>query len=222
MDKNTRQQYVSLVDFLGKVMGPSCEVVFHIIEPNRSYIAAITNNHISGRSINAPLTGLALEFMKNGVYKTCDSVSNYKGISKNSATLNSSTFFIKNEAGVLEGMLCFNTDVSPYLELANNLLGLAHIPGIDSTKTLLNNTNENKLIIEYFSESLKDIVYSIVSEETLNSDSSLKPEQKLDIVRELNRKGVFALKGAVTQVAEILKISEPSVYRYLKQIENED
>lgn len=220
MNKRIKQQYIALVDFLGKVMGPNCEIVFHVIEPGSSYIAAITNNHISGRSINAPLTGLALEFMKNGVYKTCDSVTHYKGVSKSSATLNSSTFFIKNEEGELEGMLCFNADISPYLELANSLLDLARVPGIDPNSLSFSNSGDSKAVVEYFSESIKDIIYSIVSEETLNSDVSLKQDQKLDIIRELNYKGVFALKGAVSQVAEIMKVSEPSVYRYLKQVEN--
>ena len=65
-------------------------------------------------------------------------------------------------------------------------------------------------------------MYSVIPEETLSSDVNLKPEQKLEIVRELFQKGIFSLKGAVTQVAEVMRVSEPSIYRYLKIIEEEN
>lgn len=222
MNEHTKQNYINLVEFLGNFMGNNCEVVFHLIDPKGSHIAAIINNHISGRSQNAPLTGLALEFMQQGVYKDHDYVANYKGVSKNNTTLKSATYFIKDEHGRLEGMLCFNVDVSSYLDVANILLGMAEVSGISSLKNSWTNKSVANEVVEYFTDSLKDIVYSVVPEETLSSDVNLKPEQKLEIVRELFQKGIFSLKGAVPQVAEVMRVSEPSIYRYLKIIEEEN
>ena len=75
MDSNTRKQYVALVDFLGKVMGPSCEVVFHIIEPDSSYIAAITNKMMLllsiATSIDAMAAGFSLTLLHVNVYLAC-------------------------------------------------------------------------------------------------------------------------------------------------------
>ena len=44
-----------------------------------------------------------------------------------------------------------------------------------------------------------------------NEDITLSLNQKINIVRELELKGIFQLKGAVPRVAELLRVSEPSV-----------
>jgi predicted transcriptional regulator YheO len=40
----------------------------------------------------------------------------------------------------------------------------------------------------------------------------------MDIVKKLNDKGVFLIKGEVSRVAEYLKVSDATVYRYLNKI----
>lgn len=50
----------------------------------------------------------------------------------------------------------------------------------------------------------------------LNSDYQLSMAQKEEITKTLYQKGIFNIKGSVPIVARLLKISEPSVYRYLK------
>ncbi|RKO19478.1 hypothetical protein D7Z96_20445 [Pseudarthrobacter phenanthrenivorans] len=50
----------------------------------------------------------------------------------------------------------------------------------------------------------------------------MTPDEKIAAVRELERAGVFLLKGAVAQVAEDLHVSEPTVYRYVKQVRRDD
>jgi len=46
----------------------------------------------------------------------------------------------------------------------------------------------------------------------------MTPEEKIATVREIERAGVFLLKGAVAQVAVALRVSEPTVYRYVRQV----
>lgn len=50
----------------------------------------------------------------------------------------------------------------------------------------------------------------------------MTPDEKIAAVRELERAGMFLLKGAVTQVAEALYVSEPTVYRYVKQVRRDE
>ncbi|NLM65888.1 MAG: hypothetical protein GX180_01735, partial [Enterococcus sp.] len=73
--------------------------------------------------------------------------------------------------------------------------------------------------VEILDDSIEGIVYSIVSPELLDQKILLSKELKVEIVRNLNEKGVFQIKGAVARVSEILNISEPSVYRYIKMVE---
>lgn len=43
-----------------------------------------------------------------------------------------------------------------------------------------------------------------------------------DIVKHLNDKGVFMLKGAISEVAEKLEVSEATLYRYVKHVQRND
>ena len=61
------------------------------------------------------------------------------------------------------------------------------------------------------------MISSVISKITMPLDR-LSPQEKIEIIRELNELGVFLLKGGVSQVATSLSISEPTVYRYLQKI----
>lgn len=227
MEENRKIELIQFVHFLGNILGDNVEIVLQIIEPDHNYIGAIVNGHISGRTKNAPLTGLALEMIKNKVYKKQPYIQNYKGITKDNRDIQASTYFIKSPEGELEAMLCFNVDISPYIILSQKILNLGNVKmDVQSDKIAKNHvdspTSNGVEFVEYFSETLKDIIYSIVPANVLNSNVALKPEQKIEIVKILFDKGFFEVKGAVSQVAEILKVSEPSVYRYLKQVESTD
>ncbi|MEH7115092.1 PAS domain-containing protein [Neobacillus niacini] len=223
MDKNKEITYSNLVQFLGKVLGPNYEVVLHSISLDNlynSHIAAIANNHISGRTKNAPLTGMVIEMVKNKEYLNKDFITNYKGITKDKKEIRSSTFFIK-EKDELVGALCINFDSSRYSEISKEILELAQI-FINPTDNSVKPDNNLDQSIEYLSESLEDVIYSIIDPSLLeNEDITLSQNHKINIVRELELKGIFQLKGAVPRVAELLRVSEPSVYRYLKIIERE-
>ncbi len=44
-------------------------------------------------------------------------------------------------------------------------------------------------------------------------------DEKKYIVKKLEEKGVFRLKGVVAEVADCLEVSDQTVYRYLKELE---
>lgn len=43
----------------------------------------------------------------------------------------------------------------------------------------------------------------------------LKTADKVQIVRELSKKGILAMKGTVSEAARQLNVSVPTVYRYM-------
>lgn len=220
MDEAGRNRLVRFVRFLGDMLGPQTEIVVHFFDDDRSYVGAIVNGHVSGRDENAPLTGLARRFVEERVYLRQDSVRNYRGVARGNENIRSSTYFITDEHRNLEAMICFNIDTSEYVELAHRLLQLGHADDVEGTATPVPfaNDDQGRPFIEYFSESLKDVVYSLVPKDRILS-GDLKAEERIDVVRVLKDRGFFEVKGAVTQVAEALNISEPSVYRYLKGLD---
>lgn len=223
-----KNQLIEFVHLLGDMLGDNTEIVLHVIEEDHSYIAAIENGYISGRNKDSPLTELALSFIKNKVYVNNQYVKNYKGITKDNKQIRASTFFIKDEFGELDAMLCFNIDVTRVRNIANDILALENLSITDLLDQSINmvgpeeqglsfNNNYSGEFIEYFSESLHDFFESIVSEKNVES---LQLEQKIKIVQQLFDRGYFEIKGAVPQVAKLLKVSEPTVYRYLKQVDH--
>ena len=73
---------------------------------------------------------------------------------------------------------------------------------------------------ERFHESIEDLTSNMVREVMAGYSvpaERLTPNEKMDIVAELNRRGVFLIKGAVALVATSLAASEATIYRYLNK-----
>ena len=226
------RQYMILTEFLGKVLGPQYEITLHDLSSQKQSVAAIVNGHISGRTEGAPLTDLALRFVKDRVYEEMDYRTGYWGVSQNKAPLRSSTMFIKDENGQLIGMLCINRDVGQCLELMDQLSrlmqldlpalgqgGSAGIPHLHPSHDPSQDSGQDN--IETFSNSLSDLVASaldkVLSDPAIPKER-LTQEEKMEVVDALNQKGVFLLKGAVSEVAGQLHSSEASIYRYISKL----
>jgi predicted transcriptional regulator YheO len=204
-------EYRVLVAFLGKALGAQYEVVLHDLTLESPAIVAIANNH-SGRTPGAPLTDLALRFVAGKVYEQQDYEVNYRGVSKAGAVLRSSTMFIKDEAGQLIGMLCLNYDTSAYLGLAQQLAALFQMQPPADEAPVLPALQGGNASIETFSESIGDVVQSVLR--GVLEDGSIPPdrltqEEKLAVVEALSQKGIFLLKGSVSEVARLLCSPRP-------------
>lgn len=217
MDKLRKENLSKLVKFLGEVLGENYEIVLHDIDENGSSVAAIANNHISNRNVNSPLTGFALDLLKDKVYEEKDYLIGYKAMTKQGKDIQGSTFFIKNDREI-QGMLCINYDDSEYKNLSEKILKLGNVTKSNIKKEQIPVTSTET--VEHLSESIEDIMASIIEPSILNSDTILKPKKKQEIINALFNKGVFNIKGAVLKVSKILNMSEQSVYRYLKKVDD--
>lgn len=210
-------EYKTLVAFLGLTLASDYEIVLHWIDKNGSYyIAAIEHAEISGRNLNSPITGFALELVKKRIYEHQDYVANYKA-EAGTKSIQGSTFFIKDDAGKLLGLLCINFDASDYLEITQKLASLTHLPF-----SLQAGEPVNAPASEFLHTSVEEIIYSVIDPALLQPGVTLTQEKKVALCAQLDERGVFQIKGAIPKVAKVLGVSEPSVYRYLKMINQED
>lgn len=214
------KRYIPLVEFLGNVLGKNSEVVLHDLCNLDNSIIAISNGHVSGRTVGAPITNFALKMIRNEKNnKNKKYMLNYNGYSKFNCELKSSTFFIRDSKDNLIGLLCINTDETIFHKLK------------EVTSLLEDNFNilqleKNNLILEdteRFTSSIEEIVENAINDVLLMKNKNineLKQHDRLEIIANLNSDGVFLLKGAVTELAKQLKISEPTIYRYLQKIKS--
>jgi predicted transcriptional regulator YheO len=201
-----------MVEFLGIACGETCEIVLQDLRPGKMCIVAIANGHISGRSVGAPLTDLALKLITQGVWKTRDHICNYEGRTRDNRTLHSSTFFIKNE-GKLWGMLTVNVDVSQYIRISDDILRLAGLnPGSHSSAA-------GGSQAENFYDNMEEIIKSVFKELKMESSPGrFSQQERLVIIERLMDRGLFLLRGSVSSVAQKLQCSEASLYRYINII----
>ena len=115
-------------------------------------------------------------------------------------------------------MLCINVNVTDfeYIETAmRRILGIKDTTNVefkyDSPIEILSSPLD-EMVEKYIAECMQNMgVPSYVHAERL------KVEEKIRVVKYLQDKGTFKVKGAIALVADKLDVSEPTIYRYLKK-----
>ncbi len=218
------EQYVKLTEFLGLALGPDYEIALHDLTDKNHSIIAIANGHVSGREVGAPLTNMALSILRDKSYETADYRLHYYGLSAAGKPLRSNTFLIKR-GGEPIGMLCVNFDDSRYREVSAQLMGLCHPDSFVSEVVFPESApkvaaGEAARVPEEFHNSTEAVAADAISFELDRigvPPDRLTPEERYQIICNLEQNGVFLLKGTVRDVAERLCCSQATVYRYCRQ-----
>ncbi len=218
--------YMHLVDFLGHCFDEYTEIVLHDFKDINHSIIKIHNGHISGRTVGDPMTSFAMSKLKDKGKEGPPYYVNYLSMSKHGTPLRSNSFFILDKQGYPRGMLCINTDVTKYQQAAELLQKLAFIPSAKTKEkeSSINGGSNNVSNFEALHFSARDVIDEIIYDVTKSREISverLTVNEKMEIVRRLNEEKFFLIKGAVSEVASILNISVPTVYRYLSKINKE-
>lgn len=225
MNNVQKKYFIGLTHFLGNVLGPKYEVVFHSIDKNKASMEAIANSHVSGRTLSSPLSSFASSMLQEKVYLDKDFIFNYKAVADSDKMIRGSTFFIKN-GDKLEGILCINHDTSELVETMSKLISLENLGGFVNVLGIdpaLNNSEESEITSkEKLEHSIEEILSEYIDLMSLDTDKNLTLRQKEYSIKVLFDKGIFNIKGAIPIVAKFLKMSVPSVYRHLKLIKNKE
>jgi len=198
-------KFVPMVTGISRTFGKNCEVVLHEFKDLKKSIVAIENGHVTGRTINSPMTKLSLNKVREG--KIDSDIINYSEKTIDGRVLKSSTMFIKDDSGEFIGCLCINIDITDFIA-ARSLID--DIMKIGNNKT--EKTTENKI----------NVVLSDTVKATIDSFGKpviyLSKDEKVIIVNDLDKQGVFLIKGAIDYVADILQVSKYTIYNYLDEI----
>ncbi|ROS60937.1 putative transcriptional regulator YheO [Frigoribacterium sp. PhB160] len=215
--------YLPLMDFLAELLGPRTEIVLHDTSDLGRSIVALTNGHVSGRTVGGPATDLVLKVLQNHEHDDRDYLANYLAESRTGGTFRSSTFFIRDDGGDVVGMLCLNIDDEPLTRARDLLAAITATTGLvkGAGPAAVEVGPPPSTVAERLSTTVDELaldgVARIVAAQGVDPHR-MTSDEKVSAVREVERAGVFLLKGAVAQVAEALHVSEPTVYRYLKQV----
>ena len=213
------EPYAKLVYFLSAALGDNCEIALHDLTSKDQELVAISNNPISGREVGAKLSNLSLHYLEEKQYLNHDYVMNYKTVGNDGKLMRAATYFIKEEGREMPvGMLCINVNISDLEYLTSTIKKILGIKEEKDIEFKMDNPVEilssplDEMIDMYIIECLEKMGFpSYFLAERLNVD------EKIKVVKYLQEKGTFKVKGAIVLVAEKLAVSEPTVYRYLKK-----
>lgn len=210
------QSYAPMVRYIADIIGPRCEVALHDIAHPSTSIIAIRNGYISGRAIGGPMTDLGLKLIEASPMMEEEAMINYASKTNFGDNLVSSTYFIRDDEGVLIGLLCVNIlkDGMPSSP--------AFTGGIEVAETTSHFEQEkadavNELLSTSPEQVIKQAVDALLEQRQISVER-LTFDEKKDMIYRLQKNGIFKIKGAVTQVGSLLGIADSTVYRYLSEI----
>jgi predicted transcriptional regulator YheO len=203
------QPYIQLGEVLGKMFPNILEVIVHNFSDLDHSVIFIINGHISGRKVGDGASELGLRRLLESE-DIPDVLINYTNVNQRGNKLKSSSIAIRDPDGKMIGAFCLNFDVT-FFEHFHKFLQ----PLICSESLSLVGTEE--LVSP---PPIKEEVSQIIQDYLLQHNlmfANLSYGDKEAIVVHLDGKGCFKQRGAMLAVANALKITRQSIYKYLKR-----
>ncbi|GKQ33838.1 transcriptional regulator [Streptomyces sp. A012304] len=193
-----------VVDGIAATFGPVCEVVLHDYRsPERSVVAVAGS--VTGRTVGGAMSEIGLRVLARGD-DAADEL-NYVTRTGTGRLLKSSTMVLRDSGGAVFGALCVNVDVTE-VDRVHSLLGAlagTAAPSADPPVTT-------------FGDDIDSVVDALLDTHLERTTwQALDRARRLALFRNLDERGVFAVRRAIEQVAARLGISRASAYSYLSQ-----
>lgn len=201
MDKRL-DQYVSIAQAIAKLLHPHAEVIIHDLESGKiSHIFnAFSRRRVGDSSMTEVDSEVSLEEDVSGPYRK---------VNYDRKQLRSVTAVLRGEDDKSYGLFCINYDVSVLaglVDLATSFLDV----GATVEKPVALFAND-------FKESANTIVDKFLSDRQL-SLAALSTQEMVELIGEIDKGGVFALRNSTNYICELLSLSRATVYKYLRRV----
>ncbi|WP_199438870.1 helix-turn-helix transcriptional regulator [Umezawaea beigongshangensis] len=198
-----------VVPGLAATFGRSCEVVLHDYRRPEHSVVAVAGD-LTGRHVGGAMSEIGLSVLARG--DDAENELNHVTRTPSGRTVKSSTLPLRDEHGHVFGALCVNLDVTALRQVGDLLADLAGgEPAAVPTTT--------------FTDDVDEVVDAVVRAEELalaKPVDGLSRRERLPLLRTLDRRGVFRVRGAAPRVAARLGISRASLYADLAQCRGAD
>lgn len=201
------KKYFPVADLIAGTFGKECEVVVHDLENPEESVVHVANGTVTGRAIGQSFDHLIKNVLMHEDFKD-DMTVNYVFDTADGRKIRSSTLFIRDDAGTVVGALCINYDTTRYMLMQESLK--AFFGGTEGTAAEGAETDEVR--DRNVSSILDDLISGIIGDEDVKN---LSRKRCVELVRFMDEKGVFLVKGAVDKVADVMGVSKVTIYSYL-------
>ena len=211
--------FAPVVKGIARMFGTDCEVLLHDISNLENSIIMIENGHVTGREVGGPMTDLGLYFLQSDLFKNTDFIANYQTENKYGKKLKSTTIFIRDKKKKIIGFLCINYALDYLSGLSGKIDDFCAV-----NKDLGNNVFNKEEKEEIFTDNIDDLlerVFIKAQEKVGKPTEKMQKDDKLKVLRYLEKKGLFLIKGNIDKIAKKLNVSRYTIYNYLSEIKIE-
>lgn len=192
-----------IVEALGKMFAPCCEVVLHdLSKPSKSIVAI--ECPLSGRKIGDSTTAMGRERINNINFP--DVIQNYSNSLPDGRPTKSTSIGLRNSEGKCIASICLNLDISQFSAMQNILK--------EFTSTHKGPAPVKESLHTRSVDDLRDTIDTF-SAKYNTQPRALNIMQRSELIQLVRDKGLLNLRGAATIIADILGISRGSVYHIL-------
>lgn len=202
--------FIGLVKLLGEMLPKEYEVVLHDVSGPETFIVEYVHGEVTGRDINSPLSDFGKFLIKSPEVDSVDYLANYRAESTNGTRMRSGVSLIRDDEGVIIGLVCINYDYSNAKILKDISDFLTHTEPLSF----------EEVKEEQFSHA-KITVYELVDDMRRRYGKPLKyltTEERKECVKYLMEEGFFNFKGSVEELAKIMNKSRYTLYADIRGI----
>lgn len=203
------RSYIPVAEMISNTLGSLCEVVIHNLTQPQNSVVYVTKNNVTGRKTGQSFEHLVKQVLLNKNFKN-DYLANYY-FEIDNKVFKSSSALIRNSKKEVIGMLCINIEIDQLLPLKDFLNNITYIEQEDSLKDKAEELEEVDKIID-------KLISNIIGNKDLAENNR---RQNIEIIRFMESKGIFLVKGAIDKVAKSMNVSKVTIYSYLDEIKKE-
>ena len=202
------EHYIKAGEVIAEMFAPNLEVIIHDLQTPEHSIIAIFNNHITGRKIGDGTSDIGYKKLED---ELPDKIVNYNNQSPSGSDLKSSSLTIRNRDDEIIGSMGLNFDLSSFanikefFEMFTKTINLDDLPDQE----------------QFFMWSVKDEIQQALNKYIASYDlqgKALNRKDKLNVVFYMKKEGHINKKGAISILSEMLAITRPTLYKYIKEV----
>mgnify|MGYP001356293744 CR=1 FL=1 len=202
------EHYVKVGEVIAEMFAPNLEVIIHDLQTPEHSIIAIFNNHITGRKIGDGTSDIGYKKLED---ELPDKIVNYNNQSPSGSDLKSSSLTIRNSDDEIIGSMGLNFDLSSFVNIKEFLEMFTETFTLDKLPKRE----------EFFMWSVKDEIQQALNKYIAShhlQGKVLNRKDKLNVVAFMKKEGHINKKGAISILSEMLAITRPTLYKYVKEV----
>ena len=202
------EHYVKAGEIIAEMFSPYLEVIIHDLQVPKHSIIAIFNNHITGRKIGDGTSDIGYKKLAD---ELPDKIVNYINQSPTGADMKSSSLTIRNNNNEIIGSMGFNFDLSSFANIKE------FFETFTKTIVLDDLPNQEQFFLWTVRDEIQQALIKYITSHDLQG-KVLTRKDKLSVVAFMKKEGHINKKGAITILSELLAITRPTLYKYIKEL----